>query len=102
MIDWWSMAANALWILGAAVQVATWAFHDWIARATRSTRRDIFARRSFRVPMNAGMSATCLGWGLAQAGHTWARWVWLALALICAIQAVSWTRTVHGPSKSLE
>lgn len=79
MIDWYSVVTNGLWIAGLSVVVASFSYHDWIARETGRRRRDLFTERSWRFPRSSGMCLISVGWGLSQASRRWETLLWLVL-----------------------
>jgi hypothetical protein len=104
MIDWWSVAFNALWIIGASILLASFSYHNWLARQTGQTLRDAFRMISRTAAYPGGMTLICVGWMLAQADGLWERALWIGLGLSFAWQtarAVSQNRnrrpTRRGP-----
>ena len=87
LIDWPSLARNALWILGLSIVLAAWSYVSWLAaqRKVRTWRAP--AGRSFEVPAAAGLMlfAVSLAWG---ATRTWERLLWIVLALAFLAQFV--------------
>ena len=55
----------SLWILGLSILLAAFSYHDWLAKETGQRRRELFRRRSWRLPFAAGIVLTCAGWGIA-------------------------------------
>ena len=97
LIDWPSLARNALWILGLSVVLATWSHVSWLA-----ARRGVRAWRAvewpvFVVPASTGLAlfAVSLAWG---ATRTWERILWIILALAFLAQmAQGWRQARrHG------
>jgi hypothetical protein len=79
LIDWPSLARNALWILGLSVVLAAWSYVAWLA-----ARRGVRTRRAlewpvFVVPASSGLMifAISLAWG---ATRTWQGVLWIVLA----------------------
>lgn len=81
VIDWPKVATNALWILGLSIVLAAFSYHDWLAAETGRTWRELFKRRSWRLPATGGFALTCAGWALAQAAYWWTKAGWAALAV---------------------
>lgn len=98
MIDWYSVAANALWIAGLSVVAAAFSYHDWIARETNRKRRDLFKQRSWQLFWTSGMSLTCVGWALSQTSRWWGTLMWLALG---AWFAGDFVRLLRAPASIL-
>ena len=88
MIDWYLVLTSALWILGLAIVLAAFSYHDWLARETGRRRRELFRERSWVIPFSAGMLLTCLGFGLSEGMRWWERVLWLALAASFAWQGI--------------
>jgi hypothetical protein len=87
LIDWPSLARNALWILGLSIVLAAWSYVSWLAsqRKVRTWRATSWS--AFEVPAAAGLTlfAASLAWG---ATRTWERLLWIALALAFLAQFV--------------
>lgn len=81
MIDWYSVAVNALWILGLSIILAAFSYHDWLRRETGRRWKDIFSRHWWRLPFSLGMLLFCLGLGLGRGVAWWERTLWAVLAL---------------------
>jgi hypothetical protein len=73
MIDWMYVAANALWICGAAVVLAAISFHVWRADEAGQPYRLVFRSRSWRLYSSSGMALVCAGVLLGQPWAVWAR-----------------------------
>ena len=86
MIDWITVAFNALWIAGAAVLLAAFSYHRWLASETAVTLREVFRRASWKISFSAGMSLVCVGAGYGLADRWWERIVWTGLAIAFAYQ----------------
>ena len=76
MIDWWSVAFNALWILGASILVAAFSYHHWLAGETGRTLRQAFGDLPWRTSNLLGVTLVCVGWMLGQTHSWWARLIW--------------------------
>lgn len=86
MIDVFSLAANALWILGLAVLLAVLSWARWEAQRERVRLRHALARPPIQLGLDLGLLLFCVG--LAATGRTWwERVLWSLLA-------VGWT--VHA------
>jgi hypothetical protein len=82
VIDWASLGANAVWVLGLSIVLAALSYRAWLASAARGrTAADGSSAESWRVPGAFGMLLATLGWAAAQAGHWWTRALCLALAV---------------------
>lgn len=79
MIDIWSIAANALWILGLAFFLAALSWANWAAARERIPFRSGLGRPGVRRAVDGGLVLFCAG--LAATGRTgWERALWGVLA----------------------
>jgi hypothetical protein len=81
MIDWFSLAANALWILACAIALATLSYASWIASLQHVKLRKILALPKFQTSINIAGVLFCLG--LAGTSDKW--WeimFWLIIAAL--------------------
>lgn len=86
MIDWASVAFNAVWIAGLSIILAAFSYHSWLAGVTGRALRAALNDRSWKLSFSTGMLMTCVGLGY---GLTWNRWVtalWTALGVSYAYQ----------------
>lgn len=83
MIDWGSVAANGLWILGLVVILTTFSYADWLANRRRVRRRDVLASAGFQTLLCAGMILVCLG--LLFTSRRW--WEYILWGLLAALLA---------------
>ncbi len=96
MVDWFYVARNALWILGASVILAAFSYAGWWADRRGLSVREVLVRGSFAVACEAGLFLICLGLG-AGATPLWERAFWLVLALALAwASAAAWRKTSKG------
>jgi hypothetical protein len=61
VIDWASVAANAVWIVGLAVILATLSHADWARHCEGVRWRAVLGRITYRSLLNGGMVLVCLG-----------------------------------------
>lgn len=81
MINWTNLAANAVWILGCAVILATLSYASWEASTLRERIGARLGRPSYQVAINLGVFLFTMG--LAATADGWfARIVWIILALL--------------------
>lgn len=79
MIDVFSLAANALWILGLAVLLAVLSWARLAARSEQVRFRQVLARPPIQLGLDLGLLLFCAG--LAATGRTWwERVLWSLLA----------------------
>ncbi len=89
MIDWGYVVTNSLWILGLSMILAAFSYHDWLARESKQSRRDLLQRPSWRLPFSTGMLLFCLGLGLGREATWWEQSLWGVLAISFAWQGGS-------------
>lgn len=91
MIDWWGLAANAMWITGAALALAVISFAEYTATA-RGEELGVVLRQPDRGwPLLLAAALFC--GGLAAASTSW--WqslIGIGLALCALVQLVRLTR----------
>lgn len=81
MIDWWQVCANAVWILGAALLLATFSIHRY--EAGRARTRGISNIYAFRSRWLYGLGLLLVSLGLCLgSGARLDRVLWGMLALI--------------------
>ena len=87
LIDWVSLARNALWILGLSIALAAWSYAWWSAGEQGIRRRVALASPSFQAPFSLGMVLFSGGmaWGSAR---WWENALWLVLGLLFLWQAI--------------
>jgi hypothetical protein len=73
----WTIFSNGLWIVGLATVLAAFSFHHWMAWQTEQSWRDLVRQKSWQLPWTAGMSLTCVGWGVSRASRDWETLLWL-------------------------
>lgn len=79
MIDLWNVFTHSLWIVGAAVVLATWSWLDWQGAARGAGIRGTAEAALRGSGVALGLALVCLGAGLG-ARPAWERIVWLLLA----------------------
>jgi hypothetical protein len=85
MIDGWSLAASALWILGLALALATASFACWLPASRKTPGSKIHDTRSVRALLAGAGVLFSIGWG-AGSSEPWERLVWCTLGVLLAIQ----------------
>lgn len=61
MFDWYSVAANSLWILGTSVIVAAASYYAWVAGNEQSSFVSQFEKPSFALAFFLGLGLIGLG-----------------------------------------
>jgi hypothetical protein len=85
MIDWFNLAANALWILACSLLLATLGYASWSASLRHEKLRKILVLPNFQTPMNIAGILFCFG--LAGTSNKW--WeimLWLIVAALFTAQ----------------
>jgi hypothetical protein len=85
MIDWFSVAFNALWILGLGFVLATLSFANYMGSGQRRGFRQALNKPACRIMIDLGLVMFCLGL-LGIASALWERLLWALLALAFAVQ----------------
>ncbi len=88
MIDWGSLAANALWVLGLALGVAVVSHASYRAHLARMSARAVIGRPAYVVAGMSALALICLGLALTAQGRWWEPLLWWILAAACGVQAV--------------
>ncbi len=96
LIDFPSLARNALWIIGLSVAFAAWSNNWWWARQQRDSLRHTLGLPRFVIPFSAGMSllSASLAWG---ATRSWERVIWVVAGLLFA-----WDLAAHIRRRKVE
>ena len=94
LIDWPSLARNALWILGLSIVLAAWSYVSWLAAQRKVRTWRATGWPAFGVPASAGLAifAISLAWG---ATRPWERVLWIILAVAFLAQAAQGWREAH-------
>jgi phosphatidylserine synthase len=88
MIDWVMVGANALWILGLALGLATLSYTSWEAWATHETFGQRMGKPATQGILALAMVLFCLGLA-ATAQVVWQVAVWLVMAILFLWQTLS-------------
>ena len=88
MIDWFSLAANSLWIVGLAVLLATLSYSDWKKSVENSSLRAVLGEFMPALSINVGLLLFCLGL-LATSAMWWERAGWGVALLLVVGQIVA-------------
>ncbi len=87
MIDWFNLGANALWVMGCAVVLATLSYTSWEANLSRHKLAERLKQRSTLLSLNLGGLLICLGAALTR-GEWWWIVLWGLTGLAFLIQVV--------------
>lgn len=95
MIDWHYVVANGLWILGAAVSVASLSYHDWISRLDGRPLRRQLSSPSFLATHHASMALVAIGLSLRPGEPSWLKVLCITLAAASLGALVSCLRSLR-------
>jgi hypothetical protein len=79
VIDWYNLAANALWIIALALALTVLSFASWEARVSGERLRVALSRPRWEFTLNLAGAMFCLGLA-ATSDRIWERALWLVLA----------------------
>jgi hypothetical protein len=104
MVDWYFVFTHGLWILGLAMWLAAFSYHNWRRTELRIPLRRELRESSFRVPSNAGLLLAAVGFMLLESGRWWERAAWFIVACLFGWQAWhpksdSTSDTDEGPTR---
>jgi len=87
MIDWFNLAANALWIIGLAIALAVVSHASWQAALHHEKLRTQLARPGYQIYIDLAAVLFCLGMA-ATSRRVWEIILWGVLAVLFIAQAV--------------
>jgi hypothetical protein len=87
VIDWPFVATHALWILGLAVILAAFSYHNWLRQELGRSFRTQWREPGWRVPHYAGLILIAVSMVLMAGAPVWERAVWAVLAMVWSRQA---------------
>jgi hypothetical protein len=88
MINWYHLAANALWIAASGLALATLSYARWMATAKHQKLGVILGLGNYQLILN--IAGVLFGVGLAGTSGTW--WevtLWLIIAVVFAWQVIN-------------
>jgi len=87
VIDWFSVFINSFWIVGLAILLAAFSYHNWQAEIENRRLREQLERPSFQRFF--WISFTLIGIGLAGTSQrSWETAVWIAFTLLSVVNAI--------------
>lgn len=96
MIDWMNLAANALWIVGCALALATLSWASWQAAEAKEKLRTRLGRPAPQAFLN--LAGLLFSAGLAATSDAmWERALWAVLAVLFLAQFVLAARQALTP-----
>jgi len=60
-IDWWLVIFNFVWILGAAIILSDFSYHEFLTKGKEIKLTDILKKSSFKKPLFAGVILLSIG-----------------------------------------
>lgn len=100
MLDVWGVAANAVWVIGAAILLATLSEAVMRAHNGGGSVRCVLQTGGYRTMVSLGMALFCAGMAATEA-RVWARWLWLVLTGVFLAELICFwrcSRRVNTPS----
>jgi hypothetical protein len=79
VIDWFNLAANALWICALAIALAVLSFASWEAKVGGERLRIVLSCLRWEFTLNLACALFCSGLA-ATSDKIWERALWLVLA----------------------
>jgi len=98
VIDWPQVLANAVWISGAALALATFSYASWLASSRDDRLRDTLRQAALQSLLRIAAMLFCLGLGLT-ANSLLETALWLALAAFSAASSIAFWRTLRTTRK---
>lgn len=93
MIDWANLAANALWIVGCAIALATISYASWEASEVKDKFIDRLKKNSYQIALN--LAGFLFSAGLAWTSDTTLEivlWAILTVAFFAQMVAAYWRK----------
>ena len=87
MINWYGLFTNSLWMIGAALLLASLSWSLYAAALARKRWRALWEAPGFTLGSSAGMALIMLGLGLQRRTPLWQSAIWLLLALAFGLMA---------------
>lgn len=91
MIDWYVVVVNSFWIAGAAVLLAAFSYHYWIAEQASHRLREQLNQTSFLRSFWLGILLIALGLA-GTSSRAWEITVWSVFALLSLVNVVKVVR----------
>ena len=87
MIDWFSLAANTLWIFALAILLALVSYASWQASRNHEKISVQLRKPTYQVYIDLAAVMFCLGMA-GTSPRAWETILWVGLAVLFIIQAV--------------
>ncbi len=80
MIDIRFVIAHSLWILGAAVALASFSYHKWLARERHMPLRQMLRLAGgWKLSINGSILLVASGFLLMESAYVWEKALWLVV-----------------------
>jgi hypothetical protein len=87
MIDWFHVAANALWILGCSLALGTLSYASWRTVVEPEKLRVVLAKKVYQIALNLAGLLFCAGLA-ATSSSILQTGLWAALGILFLIQVI--------------
>ncbi len=101
MLNWYGILTNALWIIGAAILLASLSWSLYAASQPQKRWRSQLAAPGFTLVSSLGFMLIALGLAFQRGSALWQAAIWLALAAAFALSAWLADRERRGLSAEL-
>lgn len=101
MIDWFSVFANSLWILGLALALGTFSYANWQASVLHEKTIALLKRPGYLISFNIAILLFCAGLA-ATSDTTLEIVVWSILGLLFLVQMIFVLRQKRAESSDIE
>ena len=91
MMNWWSVAANALWIFAMAWGMAIFGISYWECLENKQALPIVLIQTKKRLSLTLALILFSIGLGLVT-GQIWGKALWFALAIVCIFAVL---RSLH-------
>lgn len=99
MIDWYFVTVHTFWILGLAIVLAAFSWHDWERRERGRPLQKQLRLPSFHVPLSGGLLLVAISFLLMESSRWWEHGVVGALGVSFLWSTWAAWRAAHGSGK---
>ena len=99
MIDWFNLAANALWILGCALALGTFSYASFQASLRGEKLRTYLGRPAMQATIDLAGALFCAGLA-ATSKPAWQMALWAVLGVLFLVQMVFSLRHKTAPTQT--
>ena len=90
MLNWKGIGVNTLWIVGAALCLATFSYCDWWAYNQKIRRRQVWRTTMFVAPFSIGLALVSATFAF-KTGSPLVRVFWAAWSTLLIAQSIFWS-----------